>query len=184
MQKNTSIEHVWEEYRAAIKAFLHSKIANSDDVDDLLQDILIKTYKNLHTVQSESSVKSWLFQIANHAIIDFYRKKGRPREVNADDLWFDEDNADVQNDLLQCIEPFIQSLPEENAELITSVDIRGQSQKDYAREHGVSYSTLKSRVQKSRHQLRELFEDCCHLTLDHRGNVIDCDSKSSSCKKC
>lgn len=75
-------------------------------------------------------------------------------------------------------------LDKENAELIASVDIRGQSQKDYAREHGVSYSTSKSRVQKSGHQLRELFEDCCYLTLDHRGNIIDCNSKSSSCKKC
>lgn len=184
MQNTIKIEHVWDEYRTAIKAFLHSKVSNPDDVDDLLQDILIKTYKNLHTVKSESSMKSWLFQIANHAIIDFYRKKGNSSKVNADDLWFDEGDTDIQNDLLQCIDPFINSLPKENAELITSIDMQGQSQKDYAKELGVSYSTLKSRVQKSRHQLRELFEDCCHLTLDHRGNVIDCDSKSSGCNKC
>ena len=37
------IEDIWLEYRAALKSFLHSKISNEADVDDLLQDILIKT---------------------------------------------------------------------------------------------------------------------------------------------
>lgn len=184
MHNTINIEHVWDEYQSAIKAFLRSRVSSSDDVDDLLQDILIKTYKNLHTIKSESSIKSWLFQTANHAIIDFYRKKAKSSGVNAEDLWYDKNDTDIKHELSKCIEPFINSLPRDNAELLTSVDIQGNTQKDYAESHGISYSTVKSRVQKSRSQLRELFEDCCHLRLDHRGNVIDCDSKSSNCDKC
>ena len=66
-----NIEEIWQEYRAAIKRFLHSKVSNEADVEDLLQEILIKTYSNLHTVKEQASIKAWLFQIANHVIIDF-----------------------------------------------------------------------------------------------------------------
>ncbi|MCW8329227.1 RNA polymerase sigma factor SigZ [Photobacterium sp. SDRW27] len=178
------IEQVWQDYQTAIKAFLHSKISNTADVDDLLQDILIKTYNNLHTVKSESSVKSWLFQIANHAIIDFYREKGRSRDLQVDELWYEDVGFNLEDALSPCIGPFISALPKESAELLTSIDIHGQSQKEYAQALGISYSTLKSRVQKSRGELRRLFEDCCHLSLDKHGRVIDCDAKSKGCGKC
>ena len=86
-----NLEQVWAEYQQALKSFLHSKVNNTADVDDLLQEILIKTYQNLDKIQDTSSVKSWLFQLANHTIIDFYRKHARQQrdsQIDAEDLWF------------------------------------------------------------------------------------------------
>ncbi|MEH6577820.1 MAG: RNA polymerase sigma factor SigZ [Amphritea sp.] len=184
-----NIEDVWAEYRASLKAFLHSKVSDPDEVDDLLQDILIKTYGNLHTLKSASSVKSWLFQIANNVIIDFYRKRAKSRElstgdISADNLWYGETNPDIRQALSRCVEPFIDALPYETGELLTAIDLHGQSQKDYAGELGISYSTLKSRVQKGRSLLRDLFDECCHFSLDQHGNLIDYDTKTKNCKKC
>lgn len=179
-----NIETVWSEYRASLKSFLHTRVSNTADVDDLLQEILIKTHKNLHSVKSEGSLKSWLFQIANHAIIDFYRKKGKPHELSADDLWYEEDVPEAEQSLARCITPFINALPDESARLLTAIDLNGESQKAYADALGISYSTLKSRVQKSRRLLRGLFNDCCELSLDRNGNIVDFDAKSGRCKKC
>ena len=179
-----NVEDVWSEYRESIKSFLHSRISDPADIDDLLQDILIKTHKNLPFVKSGKSIKSWLFQIANHSIIDFYRKRGRTQSVSADDLWYEEDNQAVQRELSGCIEPFIKALPPEASELLTEIDLKGRSQKDYARSLGISYSTLKSRVQKDRKQLRALFEDCCNFSRDQHGAIIDFDPKSGNCENC
>lgn len=178
------IEDIWSEYRASLKSFLSSRIYDSDEVDDLLQEILIKTHDKLHTIRSESSIKSWLFQVANNAIMDFYRKKSRLPEFSDEEPWYVEEEINSEHPLLRCIEPFIQALPEESAGLLTAIDLEGQSQKAYAEELGISYSTLKSRVQKSRSQLRSLFEKCCHLTLDSSGNIYDCDAKSGHCDNC
>lgn len=178
------IETIWSEYRFAIKAFLYSKVADRDDADDLLQEILIKTYNNLHTVKTAASVRSWLFQIANRTIIDFYRKRSKEVDLKADDLWYSENDDKTHQALSACITPFISALPKESAELLTAIDIQGYPQKSYAEHFGISYSTLKSRVQKDRAQLRRLFEDCCHLTLDQRGNITDFDPKPDSCKNC
>ncbi|WP_373944438.1 RNA polymerase sigma factor SigZ [Vibrio chagasii] len=185
-----NLEQVWAEYQQTLKAFLHSKVSNTADVEDLLQEILIKTFQNLHKVQDASSVKSWLFQLANNTIIDFYRKNARQQrdsKIDADDLWFADldHNEEFKQKLSLCIEPFIQALPEQSASLLLAVDIKGQSQKALAEEQNVSYSTIKSRVQKSRGDLKNLFEQCCNLSLDKQGNVIDCDLKpESSCGNC
>lgn len=176
------IEDIWLAYRAALKSFIHAKVSNEADVDDLLQEILIKTYNNIHTIKEQKSVKAWLFQIANNSIIDYYRKQGRSTEYQEDNL-NNHDNRESSNiDLTNCIIPFINALPSENARLLTAIDINNQSQKQYAEQLGISYSTLKSRVQKSRVLLRKIFDGCCHFTLDKNGTVYDYDVKISNDK--
>jgi len=174
------IEDIWLEYRAALKRFLHAKVSNEADVEDLLQDILIKTYNNLDAVKAQKSVKSWLFQIANNTIIDYYRKQGRARAATIEDLLPHEGLPESKVDLSNCISPFINALPDEHASLLTAIDLNNQSQKQYAEQLGVSYSTLKSRVQKSRGLLKKVFDDCCHFKIDKIGNVYDYDVKTKN----
>jgi RNA polymerase sigma-70 factor (ECF subfamily) len=179
-----NIEDIWSEYRARIKAFLHSKVSNPADVDDLLQDISIKTFAGLAKLDDHSKVQSWLFQTANRTIIDFYRKNSREKNLHPDDLWYSEDDAETHHALERCVEPFIAALPKQTAQLLTAIDIQGQSQKEYAAAHGLSYSTLKSQVQNGRSALRSVFENCCHLTLDTYGNISDYRSKTDGCENC
>ena len=153
-------------------------------MDDLLQDILIKSYQHIGDLKKEGSIKSWLFQIANRSIIDFYRKQGRASELHETDLWYEEDEQSVQSELSQCIEPFIKALPTEQAELLQHIDLEGESQKAYAENLGISYSTLKSRVQQGRKDLKALFDDCCKYKLDAAGNLMEYDSKGGNCSKC
>lgn len=182
-----SLEQVWGQYQQGLKKFLHSKVSNPDDVDDLQQEILIKTHQNLHTLKDADSVKSWLFQLANRTIIDFYRKRARYQrdsEIQAEDLWFEQQEDLIEQEMAKCIQPFVNALPQEQATLLSEVDLKGASQKQLADKVGLSYSTLKSRVQKGRVELRKLFEDCCTLQLDKNGSVIDCEVKSDGCGKC
>ena len=180
------IEEIWSQYQSNIKSFLYSRIPTPEDVDDLHQDVFIKTYRNLHTIKSEKSIKSWLFQTANNSVIDFYRKKGKLNELEGfdDGHWSSENSASVLQELSGCLKPFIAALPEGQASLLTAIEINGQSQKEYAETHGISYSTLKSRVQKARAELRKVFETCCQFTFDQQGNVLEYMEKSDYCKDC
>ena len=54
--KTAKLESIWSEYEHAIHAFLRSKVSNEDDVDDLKQEILLKTYQNLGDIRDVSSV--------------------------------------------------------------------------------------------------------------------------------
>lgn len=176
-----NVETIWKEYRQSLKAFLHKSVANPDDVDDLLQEILIKTYHNLATIQETKKIKSWLFQVANHTIIDFYRKRGSKAALDGEGLWFDEPQNSITEKLAQCVVPFINQLPAQEAQLLKAIEIDGISQKDYAKQHDINYSTLKSRVQKSRHKLLGVFHQCCSFSIDRWGNVIDYERKKPKC---
>lgn len=187
MESRINIESIWAEYRSGIQAFLRSRVSNADDVEDLLQEILIKTHEKLSSLRSDHSIKSWLFQIAKHSIIDYYRRNGRqsagpvPAIEELPDKQLEENAGE---ELSRCVEPFVKALPKEAEELLTAIDLKGIPQKEYARKLGINYSTLKSKVQKSRIALRDIFEECCHLSLGSKGEIVDYQSKSGDCRNC
>lgn len=178
------LDEIWPSYRSSIKALLHSKVSDPDDVDDLLQEVLIKTHSNIGNLRKEESVKSWLFQITARTTIDYYRKKSRIHEIEAENLWFGESERNIKADISPCVEPFLKTLPEKTANLLRAIDLQGIPQKSYAQELGISYSTLKSQVQKARSELKDLYEDCCDYSVDTQGNLVDFEQKSKKCTKC
>ena len=182
--KLMNVETIWAEYQTSLKAFLYKNVNNTADVEDLLQEILIKTYQNLSTVKEVTKIKPWLFQIAQHSIIDFYRQQGRNNSLGDDPLWYEHQESSIHQQLSQCILPFIESLEEDDKQLLTAIEINGISQKEYALQHNIKYSTLKSRVQKSRQTLQSVFTQCCNFNLDAQGHLLDYQRKPKNCNDC
>jgi RNA polymerase sigma-70 factor, ECF subfamily len=176
---------IWEQYRSNLQALLRAKVSNAADAEDLLQEIMLKTHNKLGSLRDQSNLKAWLMQIARNSITDFYRAKGKLRSLEdelAHEHWqIDDDLPSAQQDLSQCVRPFIQALPTDKASLLIAIDLEGQSQKALAAEMGISYSGLKSRVQRARLDLRQLFESCCHLDLDVQGQVMGYDQPNKCC---
>lgn len=175
------IENIWAEYQGLLRRFLASKVNNPHDAEDLLQQILMKVHQGLSNLKDTTSIKPWLLQISNRTIIDYYRKQADKRELSADELWF-QDEEQVENELLRCLQPFILQLPAAQAELLMEVELGGVSQKEYAQKLNLPYTTLKSRVQKSRQLLKTVFEQCCELEMDASGRVIGFGEKKAGCK--
>lgn len=179
-----SFEEVWPKHKGRIRAFLRSRISNSSDVDDLLQEISIRVLNGLPSIKNSEKTKAWIFQIAHHAIIDYYKKSAKERRINADDLWYTADDSGILKELESCVEPFVNVLHPEMASILVAIDIDGVSQKDYAHSRNLPYSTLKSRLKKARLELRSRFEDCCYFVVDLHGSIIDYNAKSISCEVC
>ena len=177
-------ETVIAEYQSSLRAFLLSRMRNESDVDDVLQEALTKTFQNLHTLQSKEKIKPWLFQIARNAMMDRYRGEKRDASVSADYLWYDEPDETTEHAFEGCVEPFLSALPAEAGDLLRAVELQGVSQKEYAEKLGISYSTLKSRVQASRKQFRQLFDQCCDIAFAADGSILDYKKKSPGCDNC
>jgi RNA polymerase sigma-70 factor (ECF subfamily) len=175
-----------QEYRDAVHRFLRRRVADPSDAEDLLQDVLLKVHQALPGLDPATPLKPWLYRIARNASVDFYRRRSRQKGAAAlhpEDLWYGGE-PEAAHDLDRCIEPMIRRLPEPSAALLRRIDLEGQSQRDYAAERGLAYSTVKSRVQSARAELRRLFGQCCHFGLDAQGNVMDYTRKSDTCKDC
>ncbi|WP_261840857.1 RNA polymerase sigma factor SigZ [Aliamphritea ceti] len=180
-----TIDALWSEYQADIKAYLHSKVSNPDDVEELLQEISLRAFLNLNTLKSEEKTKAWLFKIAGNMVIDFYRKNSNKRlNPHPEDLWYLDQSEDVEHVFSRCVAPLIRDLPDDMAALLTAIDIKGHSQKEYAADIGISYSTLKSRVQKARKMLYAVFNEYCDISVDRRGNILDFNVNPEKYERC
>ncbi|MGB0867240.1 MAG: RNA polymerase sigma factor SigZ [Granulosicoccaceae bacterium] len=173
-EKQAKLEQYWIEYQNRLRRFLHSKVSDEAEVEDLLQEILVKFHRHEPAIRSEGSIPSWLFKVAQHAVIDYYRARARAKLPAEESLWFEQDiDTPIWRDMTRCVEPMLNSLPSESAHLLRAVDLKNCSQKQLAEELGLSYSTLKSRVQKARVELRAQFDQCCSFSRDRAGKVAD-----------
>ena len=183
-------KQLWQEYSDRLRRFLLSRVDNPADVDDLLQEILIKTYQHLNTVKEPEKLAAWLFQVARNTLIDYYRKSPveTTRQNIAEKAMLTEEEPEqyeqVRQELTKCIRPFLNQLPPKYQEAIEAVDLQGSSQKELAIELGLSHSAIKSRVQRGRSMLKAQFEECCRYDVDARGNLVDFEVKPSNCQKC
>lgn len=168
----------------SLRAFLISHLRDPSDVDDVMQEVAVKVLLKFDSVKSEDRFEAWLFRIARNAMVDRFRKATREQSLIKDILWGDDKSEYHEHIFEQCVQPFLDALPENDRKLLRAVELEGVSQKRYARELGISYSTLKSRVQASRNRLRRAFDKCCDTTRAGDGTIIDASPKSRECQFC
>lgn len=46
-----------------------------DDADDLVQDVFIKVWNNIHKFREDSSLYTWIYRIATNECLNFLKKK-------------------------------------------------------------------------------------------------------------
>ena len=59
--------------------------ATSHDIDDLLQNIFIKVYRNLNEYDTSLLFSSWIYRISHNEMIDWYRREKRRATLSLDD---------------------------------------------------------------------------------------------------
>jgi RNA polymerase sigma-70 factor (ECF subfamily) len=68
---------IYDLYAAKLFNFLLSKVRHKQTSEDLLHTVFLKAWDNLNSYQPRPTAKfsTWLFQIANFTLIDFWRTK-------------------------------------------------------------------------------------------------------------
>jgi len=161
---------------AQIRPFVERRVA-SDDVDDVVQDILARVHGGIDTLDDETRFVAWLHRVARNAIVDHHRRRER-RAAKHDAFvaeWQDEtvEREDALASLSMFVRAFVAMMPSPYREALQLTEIDGLTMQAAAECEHVSLPGMKSRVQRGRRLLRELFEACCEIALDARGHVVD-----------
>jgi RNA polymerase sigma factor (sigma-70 family) len=61
----------------AVRARVRLMALNTGDVDDILQDILLKVWRHLSTFQSQSGFRTWITRVAINEVLQSYRRRQR-----------------------------------------------------------------------------------------------------------
>ncbi|MGA0533388.1 sigma-70 family RNA polymerase sigma factor [Hansschlegelia sp. KR7-227] len=153
----------------SLRAFAVSLSGQMDRADDLVQETLVKAWRNLGSFTEGTNMRAWLFTILRNVYISEIRR--RRREVQDTDGVFAEnvavapqqnghmDLADFRNALAD--------LPEEQREALILIGAAEFSYEEAAEISGCAVGTVKSRVNRARTALaRRLNLEVGEIGLD------------------
>lgn len=156
-------------FEGQIKRFVRRLIGISDLVDDIVQDVFISLYFNLHRINPIEQIRAYLFRIARNRCFDELRRS-HPT-VSLDDepvhLWvsytssgnhYESQPEEVAHWLLLHLEvqEAMDKLPELQREALIMYSEGGLSYAEIADVMACSIGTVKSRLYHAKQNLRNL----------------------------
>jgi RNA polymerase sigma-70 factor (ECF subfamily) len=79
-----AFESTVERYRRALLVHCYRMLGSFQDAEDLVQETLLRAWRNRASFQGRSSLRTWLYRIATNACLD--ELKRRPRRVLPQDV--------------------------------------------------------------------------------------------------
>ena len=145
-----------------LRPFLAKRLSFTDEVDDLLQDILISVHKARHTYDGNRPCKPWVYAIAKFRLQDHLRAHYSDQLRHADDLseWEDFLHQDVTESAIsyESISRELQNLPEKQATILRLMHQEGYTAREVAAKIGMKESAVKVAAHRAYKVLREKLE--------------------------
>lgn len=76
----TAYKHILERYVPPVAGYFAGK-ADRSATEDLVQEVFMSAFQNIHTLRSSGKLGPWLLGIARNKLNDFYRSRGRDRAL-------------------------------------------------------------------------------------------------------
>jgi RNA polymerase sigma-70 factor, ECF subfamily len=72
-----AFQSLFAEFQNPLKSYLYRLLADRNDAEDFTHDTFVKAFDKITTFKGESSLKTWVFQIATHLAYDHLKRKKR-----------------------------------------------------------------------------------------------------------
>lgn len=155
-------------------------------MDDLMQVIFIKIHSHVGHLRESGKLSSLIYRIAENTLNDYYRN-GRSGDVTYEEDEPARGGPNEENPLKGiegCIEAFIERLPEKYRDPLVMSDLEGMKQKEIAENMNISYSGLMSRAQRGREMTKDMFVECCKLSVGIDGRLMGEVGEMDDCTLC
>jgi len=70
-----ALTEFYKKFASRIYSYIRARVDNISDSEEILQDTLLATIEALRDYSGRSSLSTYIYGIANHKVIDYYRKK-------------------------------------------------------------------------------------------------------------
>lgn len=166
-----AFEALQRHFEAAIQRFVRRLIGAGQAVDDIVQDVFISLYYNLHRINPIEQIRPYLFRIARNRCFDELRRYQNRPTVSLDDepvnIWvsytatadhYDSQPEEVAHWLLLHLEvqEAMDKLPEIQRQALILYAEEGLSYAEISQVMECSIGTVKSRLFHAKQNLRNL----------------------------
>lgn len=158
-----AFEEIYRHYAGMVYGVSLKMLDHVEDAKEVVQDVFVSTYRNLHNFQGQSSLRTWLYRITVNAAITLIRKRKRRQSEVA--LGVFSDIADTRSDVFQDQEKeeaqqeanrFLSQInPDQRACLILRVQ-EGLSYEQISQALKININTVRTRLKRARQSMMDL----------------------------
>jgi RNA polymerase sigma-70 factor (ECF subfamily) len=161
-----AFEVLFERHRTLVYRFVYQMAPRRDDAEDIVQEVFVRAYQNLHRYRDEAKFTTWLLRIATNLGTDRARMLNRRTALEQKEAagalsWMtvgDRENPidNLQNEeLKEVLRKALLALPDHHRNVIVMRDIEEMEYQDIAETLGCTIGGAKLRVLRARRALRD-----------------------------
>ena len=174
-------EMIMTRYKDRVFAIAYRMLGDTEDAQDVAQDVFIKIYNGLRSFSGDSALSTWIYRIATNACLDAIDKRKRRPQAARPIAMPDEDeqaaldrtmaaqgavsaaaeDVVMERELHNCIAKTLSDLDKNTALLITMRDVEDMAYEEIAAALNIGLSAVKMRIHRARLSFQERFRDFC-----------------------
>lgn len=153
-----------QEISSYIRNVLSGSFADSDAIEDVMQEVLISVHKSLHTYSSDRPFKPWLLSIINFRRTDYlrqyYAKRKNKTTTTEENYEFEKENVTNPTHWgeLKDVERAISKLPKQQQRIFRMIKVEGYTAKEVANEMQMKESAVKVSAHRAMIKIRTMLE--------------------------
>ncbi len=154
---------LYEQCKGLMFSLAYRYTYNAASAEDLLQDIFIRVFTHIETLDKDEAFAGWMYRIAVNTCLSYLRsnKKVLQQAVPLSSIEYTvgEDTQNVSEKMLEKpLEEAIQSLPTKLKSVFLLHDVQGFKHREIAQMLGCTVGTSKSQLFKARMKIRKKIE--------------------------
>ena len=167
-----AFDEVVQLYKSKVFNYICRMTGDTQEAEDLTQEVFIRLYTSLKSFRSQSSLNTWIFRIASNLCIDRFRRNKKhqaiayslddPSDVEEGgvarelpDTSFEPYRITASNELSRQVTAALEKLPEKLRAVVLLHDIEDLPYDEVAQVVGCPIGTVKSRLFHARVRMRE-----------------------------
>lgn len=163
-----SMEEVYNEYFSPVYNYVFYKLLNRENAEDVVSQVFMKVCSHLSAFDpAKASLKTWIFRITDHALIDFYRKQRPSLSIDHEEsglenvlsVHFDEQYDRQVEPTRQAVLAALRQLPERDRTFIYYKYYLNITNREIAHQMNMNENTVSAIMARARQKLRGLLAD-------------------------
>lgn len=162
----SAFEKLFERHRNLVYRYAYQMAPRRDDAEDIVQEVFVRAYQNLHRYRDEAKFTTWLLRIATNLGTDRARMHNRRQALEQQEAagalaWMtigDQEDpvAKLEGDRrVEVLKRALNALPVHHRSMLILRDIEQRDYNDIASMLGCTVGGAKLRVLRARRALRD-----------------------------
>lgn len=165
----SAVETLIQRHSARLYNYIAGMVSDRSSADDIMQETFLKAVASIERgkYNDDGRFVSWLMRIAHNQVIDYFRVNKRRREVASEDsvmeiasvrsMGYDTgaEGKIIREQTAAQLQKLVDSLPQEQREVVVMRHFMNLSFKEIAEQTGVSINTALGRMRYALKNLRK-----------------------------